>query len=340
MATKGYFGYGAKSFGNPLGAISGNGGTSGAGSNPPNPGPPALVWHTIASPTAGVAIGGLTIAGGALYIVDANGLVYKSVDGGSSWPETGASGAVGGGNIVTGSAGRLIAAGTGPNSHFSDDGGVTWSPTGLVANTSGTGLMASNGAGGIFCATDAGVAGNRAYSINNGFSWSLAVDAPLTGDGMVTPFTGWNGALFGFPLQIGGGGFIGSTPTGQVWSEEGDPYGLSIFAVIFVNGLWLASGFPNLLSAATLAGLNTAPQVILPLTDSGFAVAANPVGITVVADDNAGVCNALSPAGPFTLTALPGWATGEIPTGLVWDAVNSRFVIVSDAGNVSFASPP
>lgn len=40
MANKGFFGYGAKTFGNPLGAITGNGGTSGAGSNPPGPPPP------------------------------------------------------------------------------------------------------------------------------------------------------------------------------------------------------------------------------------------------------------------------------------------------------------
>lgn len=337
---KGFFGFGAKSFGNPLGATSGNGGTSGAGSNPPTPGPPALIWHTIASPTSGVAIGGLTASGAGLYIVDANGLVYESTDGGVTWINVGNSAAPGGGNIITGSAGRLIAAGDGPNSAYSDDGGVTWTPTGLIANTAGTGLMVSNQIGNVFCATNAGVAGNRAYSINNGTTWNLGVDAPLVGDALVTPFAGWDGTQFGFALQIGGGGFIGTTATGQVWAQEGDPYGLSIFDVIFINALWIITGFPSLVSATTLAGLNTAPQIALPLSDTGFAIAGTPTGIYVVADDNTNVCNATSINGPFTNTNFPLWTSGDIPTGLVWDPIHSSFIAVSSAGNVSWATPP
>jgi hypothetical protein len=339
MAVKGFFGFGAKSFGNPLGATSGNGGTSGEGSNPPTPGPPALVWHTIASPTAGVAIGGLTALAGALYIVDANGLVYKSADGALTWPNVGNSAAPGQGNIVTGAAGRLIAAGTGPNSARSDDGGVTWTPTGLVANTGGAATMGSNGIGGIWCTTNAGVNGNRAYSINNGTAWNLGVDAPLDTQSVQLATSGWDGTDFGAAFTLSGG-IIASSPDGHVWTEVGDPGGLSFSIVTFINGLWIACGEPSVLSSTTLAGLNTAQQFPLPLTDGCFAFAGSPTGVYVGADDTPIVCNATNIAGPYTPTTFPGWAAGEAPTMMVYDTVHAKFVVVSDAGNVSWASSP
>jgi hypothetical protein len=309
MATKALFGYsrdrttfaagvGAKTFGNPDGAVSGGGayGTGGASPNGPKQGgdvpngggghPPAFNWTSRTSPTApGATIVGAAVSDtGTTLIVDETGKVFRSTDGGVTWSGalvTLAPPVVGGAAFANG----VFVIGGGPDGASagifrSIDNGSTWSGPLVIGTVSGPLTTVVGHGAGIFLAlvgSPSFFAGNKNYSVSSDGGNTWTPGTTFANRGWVAGI--WDGTQY---VAFGTGTFSAAestlciSPDGFTWTLTPISPSSSGFdnSLLFGGGVYLAasvdgSGNSTVRSAATAIGLATAPDVLVPPLASG-----------------------------------------------------------------------
>jgi len=225
-ASHGFFGFRAKTFGNPTGATSGNGG--------PQPNPAAtFVNHGISVPGPGVPIAMASDATGHITVITSNGNTFQALGGGASWEPLGTIagfgstqpevqlaqspvGGVGGGVLlVPMEADASILA-------RSVDFGEAWT-TGIASGTATAGAMTlvnDNLSHWISIGNIAGSVATNVYaqSIDDGQTWSQASNVTSI-SGTDYPFIPtYDGTQFIVPSNNGVANGIWTSANGNNWT--------------------------------------------------------------------------------------------------------------------------
>lgn len=350
LAVKAFFGYqnpnfgaingvGAKTFGNPLGASSGNGGTSGLGSNPPGPPTPPtptpLAFVKQASPTGGTAIGSMSPSPTGVLMMDQNGEVYLSTNGGNAWTHVATTG-----NGLGGSGGRGAGSRTllgGGNAMYTDTSGATvWTQV-FACGNAGFSFFATDGAGNwVAFGNDTGITGNHGWSNDDGTTWTIGSvgifpsDAGMDAQGMCWDGTQWGGIT---------NGSLAHSPDGK------DDWSLIASANFFdgamskLGGILIAGGSGELYAVNSISQLATATPINAFLGGTLMTIAYSPFhgGTWVLSDIAGNVRNTNTPKTNFNYavsTLTPALAAGEWVNCSAFDPINNAFVLGTTHGSI------
>lgn len=342
-AAHGFFGFAAKTFGNPSGA------TSGDGSLVP-PGPPAVtpvVWTFRAQPTSGGApvYAMASDTAGRTILVDTSGAVQVSTDGGHTW--TGA-GLISPFTIFSGSPrGMLVASdgvwilsganGVGGSSYFrSINNGVTWVPiVGLASalGTDGAGTWVSTPADSPLPPADYQI------SVTNGLTWASTGVTTIGGEFMLPIL--WNGTEFVlFSVDSAGTFFptIWTSPDGATWTPFSNNSSVQSWGFpLFAGGVYYATDqqAANVYTGASIDALNNAPPIPTNLTGGSLLLGRTAAGQFFAFDTVGNVAN--TNPGSFSAWALgtPNFAmAGESGNQLCYDVVNDSLIVGGNLGSI------
>jgi hypothetical protein len=266
-ASHGFFGFRAKTFGNPSGSTSGDGrlvpGGGGSGATP-------WVAQTIAlgTDTFGSNVASL---GGAAILADSNGNLWRSTNGGVTWGLTGHSFPNAPLNIAAAASTFMVIDSEG-NAYVSTDLGVTWTSGVSVGFAQGQGFQASNHLGQWVAMSVTSF--STAVSQDNGETWTVHT-SPVSGNWDISVI--WDGTQYvatGFSDNTDVA-VIATAPDGFTWTFHNISPGSQLFnnTLVFENGNYMVPIFNNLTqsvrNAATAAGLATAADVPTGLPGSG-----------------------------------------------------------------------
>ncbi len=333
LATKAYFGLGARTFGNPQGHTSGGGAS------------PALSWQTIFNafaissvPQCVLVLGDLTAVVGC----EASGQILYTLNGGLTWA-TGAQtvpARVDVNALASNGAGVIVAfgdsAGSAGQLSRSVDGGATWAdvtPANFVTASNGTflnQLQWSAPLGRFVCfATDAG--GNaRCFTSRDGLAWSSTVLA-VPGFGL-GDFRATNGVIVAAGFDATHALVQYSADAGVTWSTP-----LSVVtATGFFNTVEFNGSAWNLTGDDGVNAFNyTSPDALSWTLANTVALNAAPPYDTLQAS-----APQASGAGRFVSFGNPGAATTDIgwaQSGAVWTPVtiaNALSRVINAAGTL------
>jgi hypothetical protein len=323
-ASHGYFGFDAKTFGNPGGATSGDGYFV----NGPHGGETATNWTPQVVPVATSTFGSNVAAGGGTAIIaDGNGLIWYSHDGGAGWASSGHT-------IVTAAAlqiayaGGLFMALNGAGHAFTSPDGITWT-TGGAIGFGEVGWLAGNGAG-QWVVVSAGSL-ESSVSNDNGLTWTTS---PLTG-GTWSVALIWDGSQYVASGLQDGFSVIATAPDGVTWTfsviePESDSLGPTL---VFQNGNYQLPAVNNInnnpvRNASTPAGIATAADVntSLPGTEGLQCLLAGN-GLYWGFDQSGNATG--SQDGTTWSTSSLEFTGGDFPstTFQAWDSVNHKFIV-------------
>jgi hypothetical protein len=222
MTQKGYFGRGARTFGNPGGATSGDGSFNGGGGTPTG-----LNWTFRGNVFAPTQIqNGLGTAHGTTILLDDAGNVFRSTDGGHTWNAITTLANFDGfaADVAFGSGKWIACSGTAigdPAIWVSIDDGLTWGPritTPPLPLLSGLNAIASDGAGHWVAL------GPITYMVSgdNGVTWTAPATFSPANWGAPGSLVFVNG-LFTAPATQSGTGFselVTSVTGAGAWTEH------------------------------------------------------------------------------------------------------------------------
>jgi hypothetical protein len=341
-AAHGFFGFAAKTFGNPSGATSGDGALI-------PPGPPAVtpvVWTFRAQPTSGGApvYAMASDDSGRTILVDTSGAVQISTDGGHTWN---GAGVISPFTIFTGSPrGMLVASDgvwilSGANSVGSAflrsiDNGTTWIPITGVASALGT-----NGAG-TWVSTPADAPlppASYQISSTNGLTWASTGVTTIAGEYMLPIL--WNGTdfvLFSVDATTGTIPTIWTSPDAATWT--GFPSNTSVenwgFALLAGGNYYVTDQqAANVYTGASVDALNNSPPIATNLTGGALLLGRTAAGQFFAFDTVGNVAN--TNPGSFTAWVLgtPNFSQpGESGNQLCFDAVNNSLIVGGTAGSI------
>jgi hypothetical protein len=335
-AAHGFFGFAAKTFGNPSGA------TSGDGALVP-PGPPAVtpvVWTFRNQPTSGGApvFAMASDSSGHTVLVDTAGAVQQSTDGGHSW--------IGQGTIpgfsTTETRGMLMVGDTvwvltgGNSSYRSLDIGTTWealigAPGSLGTNNAETWVAIS--------ATIPCPPADYGVSTDNGATWPSDGVTTIAGTNGFLPVV-WDGTqfvLFSFDVT-GTIPTIWSSPDGLTWT--GSPSNTSVanwgFA-LFAGGVYYATDqqAANVYSGASIDAINNAAPVATNLTGGSQLLGRTAAGQSFAFDTVGNVANTAPGSFSSWVLGTPNFSQpGESGNQLCFDVVNNSLIVGGTAGSI------
>lgn len=348
-ASHGFFGLGAKTFGNPGGATSGTGYFVPPVPTPPNPG---IKFTRQTSPTGGNPVFAMTSdTAGNTLLVDSTGRVFHSTDGGVNWLLVTT---IAGWNPVQTTGRLLTAAGTwmlsaqqnvGNISFFrSTNLGVAWAP--IVSGIGGAGsyAMATDGAGNWFAigniipATPA----NYGLSTNDGVTWASAGVTTIAGTTAVNPQL-WDAAasewvvLTKDPVTVDAA--LWTSPDALTWTEHlmtGPSAPNPNFGGALISGgiIYATDQFStDMFEGATPTAFAAADPVSENPTNGGtFLVRAGVGGQFFVFDGQGNVANCTD-----YITWLEGtlnFQGGEFPNAVCYDQTHNSVIAGGSAGSI------
>lgn len=343
-AAHGFFGFRAKTFGNPGGATSGDGSFNGGGGAPPG-----MTFTNRGNVTGGVPfVAAASDLLGNTLAVDQNTNVWRSTDGGVTWANVGQMTATPDttafGSLVQ-AAGTWIYGYQGSTVFRSTNLGTTWTAvvTNATAPASGSdpeGAISTDGAGNWVVLTNVGgtLVDGYAVSHDDGVIWAAPGISPvgnIAGVGML-----WDGHQFVATI-FPGGGFVDIVTSldGATWSSiataDVQEYPV-LFGGTYVTGSAsddriFFGGSVNALAASAGVSLGS---VGLAADISPVLATAN--GLLVVFDGNAAVAstniNPPAAAADFTLGALNLGGEGQVAA--CFDVHHLSIVVVGDGGSV------
>jgi hypothetical protein len=270
-SSHGFFGFRAKTFGNPGGATSGDGYfvNGQGGSVAP------ITFVRRATPTTHPIFALASDAAGNALLVDNTGAVFKSTDGGHTWSSLGAIAGFApvqplGYLMTAGGTWILSAVGGGNDLYRSTNIGASWTPitTGIVSDS---GLaIGTNGAGTWFAvgAVNPAAPANYGLSSNDGVTWASAGVNSTGGTAAQYPVI-WDGAqwvLFSSD-PTGSFGDIWTSPDGLNWTaNEMDFANGFLGGALFVGGNYYTGqrNQNNLFNGNSVTALTTATPINAP----------------------------------------------------------------------------
>lgn len=234
-----------------------------------------VTWRGVGNvPGADVPINQLTSsAAGVTLLIDGNGFVWRSLDGGKTWTNI-SSDLVGFGfdsacNLVSSATGTWIVC-DGGDSWRSTDNGVTWTniPTGITS--SGSASIQTDGAG-TWIAFPNVAGADYGLSINDGLTWlpqpMIGPDPPNDSGTNSPPI--WDGtqfALFLFASVPTILTYVATSPDGLTWTVTSIPGARLLQQMLFNpdTGLYMAlSGTNQVTIATTAVGLGASPLIAM-----------------------------------------------------------------------------
>jgi hypothetical protein len=338
VATKAYYGLGAKTFGNPFGATSGNGGEQLPPAPPPPPGPN---FTNRGTPTGNTAYVMQTDGLGTTLLINLTGQVWQSTDGGITWAhiftltpfapvQTLGSFVYAAGTWCLNETGFVYRTKT---------PATVWSRTSSAAQTGGGGCLATNGAGQWFFIGNLVQSGGRtdsySHSTDDGISWSAASNVTAI-QGMAPPFQmAFALSNYILPSTDPATNFgIVETSTDTVnWTKTNvNPTSLTYTTITALGGkLYGMARDGTLVVATTIAELET-PVVSSNTAQSNTWIVHTGTQFVVVADFGIGVVASPNDTGPWTSGNL---TLSNTVSGCVYDPVNARVIVCDVSGNIA-----
>lgn len=346
-AAHGFYGFAAKTFGNPGGATSGTGYFV-PGMRPGPPPNPGTKFTARASPTGseGVFALGADAAGNAL-LVDTTGRVFHSTSGGIGWTQVATLAGWNPGQQV----GYLLEAGgtwllsaqqnSGVSFFRSTNVGATWTPITSGIGAGGSYALATDGAGNWFALGNVIPCppGNYGDSTDDGQTWN-----PAGGITTIAGTTAQNPQLFFADdwtvLTKNPTTLLASIWTSAdtfTWTEHGPNINNPSYAGALVSGglIYCTDQFSSdMYRAATVAALAVADPVSEnPINGGQFLVRAGGAGEFYVFDSSGNVANSADYIN--WLQGTLNFATlGEPASSVCYDAVHNSVIAGGSAGSI------
>lgn len=313
-----------------------------------------VTWRGVGNvPGVNVAINQLTAsAAGVTLMIDGNGFVWRSLDGGKTWANI-SSDLVGASlnsacNLVSSTTGTWLVC-NGADSYRSINNGANWThiPTGLTS--AGSMSLATDQAG-TWIAFPNATGSNYGRSTNDGLTWTahamFGVDPPNTGSTNSPPI--WDGARFGlFTFSNVGGvfkSFVDTSPDGLTWTVTASPALMQQMLFNATTGLYIGLSFTNqVTTATTAAGLGTSPLIAMRGLDgfNDFLVDGVYAGPDIFVLSAAGrVWNSFDGNlwAEDNVKMLPG-EPFQFNAAIAYDPVNKSYILGGFLGSVSRYPP-
>lgn len=304
----------------------------------------ALIWTNRGNVAAGLNIYAVTSQAGTTLLVDSDGHVFRSTDGGTTWapwstiPGAPLGGA--GGNLIFNNGVWLYAvSGVGAGTVSiarSVDGGQTWTTSDTSTVAAGFGYIAGNGANLLVYFTNVvnpGVDPNYARSVDNGVTWTTA--NPISG-GTVTSRPVWNGSEFvATALDSSLAPCLITSTDGLTWIII--PCADPVDALTLVAGLYLCSADTDRVKSGASAALLAAAAPVhtgLSIPDGLFGTIGG--GTYFFAFDLIGGVAASLNAVNWALATLNMAATESIglSSAVAYDSVHNTYIAGGTLGTV------
>lgn len=357
MATKDYFGLGARVFGNPDGATKGGGAYAAGGDNPngpnqgggPGSGPPPINFNYRGNPFGTPVYTAQTDGLGNTLLITRAGTVWKSTDGAHSFTNTGLtlspfSPTVQNVGPMMFSNGTFMC-GQDQYVHFTTNTGASWTTVQHHCQQAGGIILGSKAINdwiivGNIIDADPGATNIYSLTTNNGVTWSQAGNVtPIFGTSVPTVVF-WDGTRYMFgTTHSGAQAILQSSTDGVNWAKDAMLVsGLAYTNIYLIGGVYYGiagnQGFTPLFSSPTFAGLLNPPTNV----DTGigaeqlFLAGSN---VFVVNTFGLQVANATSLAGPFATGTINLPAPNAFLAGAFYDPVNASAILIGDQGGVS-----
>jgi hypothetical protein len=347
--SHGFFGRGAKTFGNPGGATSGTGYFVPPVPVPPNPG---LKFTARASPTGGNPVFAMqSDTLGNTLLVDSTGRVFHSTDGGVNW---GLVTSIASWDPVQPNGCLLVAAGTWVLSAQQNTGGVSffrsinlgmvWAPIVSGIGAGGSFAMATDGAGNWFAIGNVipAAPSNYGKSIDDGVTWVSAGVTTIAGTTAENPQLWDAGAaewvvLTEDPVTVHAA--IWTSPDALTWTENlaSGPGGASpsyggalisgglIYTTDQASTDMFEGSTPATLAASDPVSENT-------ITGGTFLVRAGIGGQFFVFDGQGNVANCTDYIN--WLKGTLNFSLGEFPNATCYDEIHNSVIAGGSAGSI------
>lgn len=353
-AAHGFYGFAAKTFGNPGGATSGTGYFV-PGMRPGPPPNPGIKFTVRTSPTGGQPVLAMqSDAAGNTLLVDKTGRTFHSTNGGVTWALVST---IAGFDSVQATGRILTAAGTwllsaqqnigGVTFYRSTNIGVTWTPIVSGIGAAGSCAIATDGAGrwfGIGNVVPASPA-NYGHSLtDDGQTWSLTGNVTTLAGTVAQDPQLWDGAqwiVFSNDPVNTTDAAIWTSPDTLTWTEHlaSGPSGNNpVYAGALLSGgvLYVANQFgSDMYTGATVAALAASDPVSFnPLDNGAFLIRAGVGGQFYVFDSEGNVANCLDFINWLQGTLNFQTGVSEFATAVCYDAAHNSVIAGGSAGSI------
>lgn len=300
--------------------------------------PISVSWSLGMVATSSAAIYGIASdASGNTLAVDANGIVYKSTDGGNTWITFSSFTVTGpgtaGGNMAW-AGGTFVFAHDPTSIKKSTDGGVTW--TSVATGITGTftpGYAANNGSGVWVITSNANPGTTHCYSVSTDNAITFSVSANTSTPDFPNAPALWDGSQFvAFDVLTPS---VITSPTGTTWTPTTSNNPNLQWASLPVGGYVCAAAQTGgvVRVASTHGGLGTASNTTV--TGLGIITTTAANGGTVFAFDSNGtaVGVSLDSGATWTFTSS-NFPTGDRCSAVCFDAAHQCFIAGGFLGGV------